>query len=408
MSQLSTTRKTLLHGATLINGTGAEPRADAAVLLDGDRIAQVGRLADFGTAAEEARHVDLSGKYLLPGFINTHEHVTNKRVRGTPADKAHLTPQKLVALGIKSALLDLREGITTIRDMGSADGISRTVKEVLDEGMILGPNMVNCPQFITVTAGYAHYIGIEVDSPAEARRAVGQVIKRGCDWVKCMASIEWERAEGEPLSAVNMSREMMQEVFDIGHHHGKPCTAHAILDEAIRNAVEAGADSIEHGILLSRETAELMAQRSVYLVPTLSGYLEHCHEWDRGAGVIKHGLMLREHHGRAFRHAIEAGVKYAYGSDTLGNLADEARLMQECGVSAMDCVVAATRTGAELLNLADRVGTVEAGKLADLAVLNSNPLRSPDAFGDVALTVKSGRLLEPDQIPITSSVYPPR
>jgi imidazolonepropionase-like amidohydrolase len=159
--------------------------------------------------------------------------------------------------------------------------------------------------------------------------------------------------------------------------------------------------------MLGRETAELMARRGVYLVPTFSGYIEHCRDWGRGAGVIKHGLQLQEHHGRAFHNALEAGVKYAYGSDTLGNLVDEARAMQEQGAGPMDCLVAATRTGAELLGLDKKVGTVTTGKLADMVVLRSDPLASPEAYGEVALTVKSGRLLEPDQIPITSSVYPP-
>jgi imidazolonepropionase-like amidohydrolase len=204
-----------------------------------------------------------------------------------------------------------------------------------------------------------------------------------------------------------MPRELIQEIYAVAHHHGKSCTAHAVHDDAIRNAVEAGADSIEHGIMLGRETAELMARRGVYLVPTFGGYIEHCRDWGRGAGVIKHGLQLQEHHGRAFRNALEAGVKYAYGSDTLGNLTDEARAMQEHGASAMDCLVAATRTGAELLDLSEKVGTVAPSKLADLVVLRSDPLASPEAYGAVALTIKSGRLLEPEQIPITGSVYPP-
>jgi imidazolonepropionase-like amidohydrolase len=399
--------KTFLRGATLLDGTGAEPFREAAVLIEGDSIAAVGRLSDFGSAAEEARDVDLTGQFLLPGFVNVHEHVTNKRVRGTRTDKLRMTDEKMVALGIKSALLDLQEGITTIRDLGSKNGISRTIKEVFDEGMILGPNMVDCPLVFTVSGGYAHHIGVEVDSPDEARKAAGKLVKEGCDWVKCMASIEWERAEGEPISAVNMPRELIQEIYAVAHHHGKGCTAHAVHDDAIRNAVEAGADSIEHGIMLSRETAEFMAGRGVYLVPTFSGYIEHCKDWGRGAGVIKHGLMLQEYHGRAFRNALDAGVKFAYGSDTLGNLVDEVQAMQENGASPAACVVAATRNGANLLGLDAKVGTVAPGKLADMVVLKSDPLASPRAFGDVGLTIKSGHLLDPAQIPITSAVYPP-
>jgi len=393
--------RVLLVGATVIDGTGGAPTPDATVAVEGERIVAVGRRGDFGTPATGDRVVDLTGKYLLPGFVNAHEHVTMKRTKGPLREQVKTPIEDLAQMAVRAALLDLREGVTTIRDMSSKQGLSRAIKRQLVAGTILGPNMVVCPRAFTVTGGYGSVLGIEVDSAAEARKAAREQVKEDCDWFKCFASIEWERGEGEPLSAVNMPADLIREVYEVAHHHGKPCAAHAIHDEAIRNAVEAGADSIEHGILLGEATAELMARRGVSLVPTLSGYLEHANpDWGRGPGVVRHGEMLLPHHGTAYRNALRAGVRIAYGSDTLGNLVDEVRLMQEYGSPPMDCIVAATKAGAELLGLADRVGTVHAGKLADLVVLAADPLAGPKAFGDVALVVKSGRLVDPTQLPI--------
>ena len=390
----------LLKGATLLDGNGGSAVPASAVLLAADKISAVAGPYNAEGLDRDCATIDLAGKYLLPGFVNVHDHVTNKRIRGTRAEKARAPDEMLVAMGIQNALLNLREGITTIRDMGARKGISRIIKSALDSRMIFGPRLIVVLRGLTVTAGYSHLGGIEVDSPLEARKAAGQLIKDGCDWVKCMASIEWERAQGEPISAVNMDVALMQAAFDIAHHHGKPCSVHAVCDQSIANALEAGADSIEHGIMLTEKTAETMARRGAFLVPTLSGYLEHCNDWGRGEGVMRHGHLLQEYHGKAFQNAVRADVKFAFGTDTLGNFVDEARAMQAAGVSAMDCVVAASRTGAELLGLGAEIGTIEPGKLADLVVLNANPLETPAAFGDIYRVIKSGRIFDPDQIPI--------
>lgn len=390
----------LIRGATLIDGTGSPALPDSAVFIEDQRIAAVGRSGDFTNKPDGTQVLDASGMFLLPGFVNAHEHVTNKRVRGTRAAKLQASTDFMAAMGVGNALLDLKEGFTTIRDMGSKAASARGVKIALDRGLVAGPTMVLVSQGITVTAGYSSLVSVEVDSPVEARKAAGRIIKEGTDWIKCMASIEWERGEGEPLSAVNMEVDLMRAAFDIAHHHGKPCAVHAINDQAIVNAIEAGVDTVEHGIMLSRETAELMARKCIYLVPTLSGYREHCNDWGRGEGVMRHGRLLREPHAQGFRNAVEAGVKYAYGSDTLGNLVDEATIMQENGASAMNCILAATRNGAELLGMTSRIGTVAKEMMADLVVLGSNPLATPTAFGDVRLVIKSGRVFDPNQIPV--------
>ncbi len=393
-------QRTLLKNATLITGIDEKPIPRGFVLLEGDRIIAVAERPDGVPTGADQVEVDLSGKFLLPGFINTHDHVATKRVRGHLGTQALTSDEILLGICVKTVLTNLAEGITTIREMGSRNGLSRIMRTMIENGHLVGPRLVIVGRSLTATAGYASRNGVEVDSPLEARKAAAQQIKEGADWVKCMASIEWELAAGEPISAINLDVPIMKAAFDVAHHHGKRCAVHAICDEAIANALEAGVDTIEHGIMLSARTAEEMARRGTFLVPTFSGYLEHCNDWGRGQGVQKHGELLRQYHQPGFRNALKAGVKFAFGTDTLGNFVDEARLMQEAGAKPMDCVLAATRWGAELLGLIDQIGTVEAGKMADLAVLNTNPLESVSAFGSIHRVIKSGRVLDPRHIPI--------
>lgn len=389
-----------LSGATLIDGTGNPPNPDAVIAIENGLIRGIGRREDFGSALEQGQQIAVDGCTVVPGFVNCHEHVLAKRVTG-PLRNIMLHPvEDLVAFGLHNALITLREGVTTLRDMSSRAGLSLTVKRALTQGYLLGPTMAVVPQGLTVTGGYGSTFGKEADTPAEFTKAARELIKAGADWIKCFASIEWEKDEGEPLSAMNMREDEMRAAFDVAHHHGKRTCAHAILDEAIRAAVEAGADTIEHGIMLSRATAELMATRGTYLVPTLSGYWQHGVDWGRGAGVVRHGLKLRPHHREALRHALDAGIPIAFGTDTLGTFAEEARLMQEYGMKPMAILESATRIGAKLLGMDDRIGTLESGKAADIVVLNGNPLEDPQAYSQVKMVVKAGKVMESASLPI--------
>lgn len=389
----------LLKGATVFDGLGADPLSGMSVLISGDTMTAVAPPGEFA-GLEDCSVIDLSGRYLLPGFINAHDHLLTKRVHGSRAERARATRTDALATGLQSAWVNLREGFTTLRDAGSLEALSLEVKRIFGSGKLVGPRIVSCGTGLTVTAGYAHALFREVDTPEEARKAAGQLVKQGCDWIKCMASIEWERGEGEPISTVNMGVELMRAAFDLAHHHGLRCMAHAIADDAVRNAVEAGVDTVEHGAMLSEATAGLLAARRVFLVPTLSGYREHCEEWGRGPGVIRHGLELRPHHDLAFRRARAAGVRIAYGSDTLGNLVDELAMAQALGASTAECIAMLTITGAELLGLADRIGSIAPGKQADLTVLGSDPRGGPAAFADIALVFKAGQAFEPARLPI--------
>jgi imidazolonepropionase-like amidohydrolase len=391
---------TLITGAQIIDGTGGSVKSNEAVLVQGDKIAAIGPRAGLSIPENDGEIVDLAGRYLVPGFVNVHEHVLTKRARGSASERAGATRDVHLFRGLRNALTCLAEGFTTIRDAGSMYCLGLDVKRALNNGVFIGPRMQAVSQGLTVTGGYAHQFFLEVDSVVEVRKAVGEMMKMGVDWVKCMASIEWSKAAGEPISAVNMSPELMGEAFGIAHHHGKRCMVHAVCKDSIVNSLDAGVDSIEHGVMLDEMTAERMAREEVFLVPTLSGWRERCNDWGRDAGHVRHAELMRPHHDKSVRIACSMGLKMAYGSDNFGNLADEVRGLHDAGLPLSECLVVATRNGAELLGIQDKVGTIEKGKQADMVVLGKDPLSSFEAYRDIRLVFRDGRKIDPTLLPI--------
>lgn len=393
-------KRIALKGATVIDGNGGPAIQKSLLLIERGTIASVGTTEEHESEILDAETIDCTGMHIVPGFINVHEHVLTKRLRGSAAERAAVTPAQHVVRGIRNALVSLSEGVTTIRDAGSYNSIGLEVKKALQSGSIIGPDMQAVAQGLTVTGGYAHQFFLEVDTPIEAKKAAGTMIKNGADWIKCMASIEWGRAMGEPLSAVNMDTDIMRAAFDVGHHHGKGCMVHAVCEAAIANSLAAGADSIEHGVMLTESLAERMAQSGVFLVPTLSGWRQQCNDWGRGDGLMRHSAFLRPFHDNAVKVAHAAGVRMAYGSDTLGNLVDEVAALFENGLSLGECLQVVTRNGADLLRIGDRVGTIAPGKRADFVVLGSDPLTHPSAYGDIRMVFRDGREFKPAYFPI--------
>ena len=394
------TKQIVLTGATVIDGTGGPPRKNEAVLIGNGLICQTGDPTTIRQSAPDAFVMDLSGMYLTPGFINVHDHLFNRRKRGTAADYAIESRDMLLFRSLRNAFTSLLEGITTIRDAGSKESVGIDVRDALNTGLFMGPEIQAVSQGLTVTGGYVHQLFLEVDSVVDVRKAVGEMIKRDVDWVKCMASIEWNKAAGEPVSAVNISTELMREAFSIAHHHGKRCMAHAVCNESIINALDAGVDSIEHGVMLDQPTADRMARDNVFFVPTLSSFREKCNDWGRGTGAMKHGALMRPYHDKAIQFARNSGVRMAFGSDNFGNLVDEMNGLHELGFSLPECLAMATRNGAQLLGIEKSAGTIEPGKRADLVVLGSDPLSRPQAFGDVRLVFCNGQKVDPSQLSI--------
>jgi imidazolonepropionase-like amidohydrolase len=395
--------------ATIVTGTGAEP-FHGSVVIEGDRIADVFDGGDRPTGT--ATTVDCAGRTLLPGLLDAHVHIGSIDVDIDNQPRKYFDSD--LALRAGRNLTDLLDqGFTTARDAGGADaGFCRAV----EQGVIDGPRLLVSGRPLSQTGGhgdgrlateYAEAAGATVglafhivDSPDQVRRAVREELRRGADQIKVMAG-GGVMSPTDRLESVQFSELELRAAVEAAEAAGTYVLAHAYTPGAIQQAVAAGVRSIEHGNLLDPPTAALMAERGVFLVPTLITY-EMLYEEGERHGLTKEHLaklqLVIDAGLESLRIAQAAGVKIGSGSDLLGPLArhrGRELAIQAQVLGPMGAIVAATRTNAELFRLDAEIGTVEPGKRADLIVVDGDPLDDPGILGRPETTpviVTGGRL----------------
>ena len=382
--------------AVIVSGTGDAP-FHGSVVVEGDRIADV---IDGGARppVPAGSVITCGGRSLLPGLIDAHVHIGAVEIAITDQQRHYFDSE--LALRMGRALTDLLDqGFTTARDAGGADaGFRRAVAQ----GVVAGPRLLVSGRPLSQTGGHGDRrlateeataqgarVGLRshvVDGAHEVRRAAREELRRGADQIKVMAS-GGVMSPTDRLEADQFSLEELRAAVEVARAAGSYVLAHAYTPEAIRRCVEAGVRSIEHGNLLDEATARLMAEREVFLVPTLVTYEKLYEEGERNglsrenldklARVVDAGLS-------SLRIAQAAGVRIASGSDLLGPLArhrGRELAIKAQVLGATGAIVAATRTNAELLGLPDQIGTVEPGKRADLIVVDGDPLEDPGLLG---------------------------
>jgi imidazolonepropionase-like amidohydrolase len=398
----------LLDNATLIDGTGAEPRANVSVLVEDGRIAQIGGAAAL-RAPEGARVVDCAGRTLMPGLTDAHVHfgLTDD---GTRTPESHVSYVLKVVENIRIAL---DEGFTTVRDAG---GLDPAYALAVEQGQIAGPRILPSGSFLSQTGGHgdqrfrftddappsipglvAH---TEIcDSPDEVRRAARKQIRRGATQVKLMAS-GGVMSPNDPLESLQFSVEEMAAAVAEARSFGTYVMAHTHTTGAMNRALDAGVRSLEHASILDRATADRIVAQDAYIVPTLVIF-EILARSDRIPEYSRAKLALvRSEAAASVRTAIAAGVSIASGSDLLGpaqrrrasEIAEKAKHM-----GAMDAIVSATKTNAALFGMEDRIGTVEEGKDADLILVDGDPLDDIGVLVDgrnIPLVVKGGAVVK--------------
>lgn len=393
---------TILRGGTLIDGNGGPPIEQSVVVVQGNRIQAVGNTGEFGAATinADACIIDVTGKWVLPGLINMHEHLFFREIVGPTRDTRAKSPFTLAFYSLRNALIGLRRGWTTVRDMGTKGGISLEVRELVNRGEMPGPRIVACGSPICVTGGHAHGISIEADGVDACRRAAREQMKAGADFLKVMASHDPYPMPGLEQTRPEITIEEIRAVFDEAHRWGKKAACHVMGTVAIANVLDAGADIIDHGIYLNDALAERMARQGTYYSPTLSAYC--CQtmnpRFQRGEEWAKSHSVLVKPHRESIRAAVRAGVKIVNGTDSTGVYAEDVELLREAGMSAMDTLLACTKNASEALGMDDRIGTVVQGKLGDLVVLDQDPLADPYALEQVHLVVKEGVMYRPHEI----------
>ncbi len=407
-----TTTSFLLRNVTVVDGTGSAPVPRQAVVVEGRRIAWIGPEGSApDTAAENV--VDGGGRTVLPGLINCHVHLTADGAPDLFAQAAGDTVPSATLRAAQSARVTLQSGVTTVRDCGAADDIVVELAKAIDRGLVPGPRVQAAGRVITMTGGHGHFIGREADGPDEVRKATRAEIKAGAAVIKVMATGGVLTPGVSPTQTALLPEELAV-VAQEAHNSGRRVTTHAIGRSGIHNALVSGIDSIEHGFYLDDELLGLAVARGTFLVPTIlavdgivrNGQAAGIPQW-----VVDKAEKEAAKQRESFAAAVSSGMRIAAGTDAgtpfnrHGDLARELALMVEHGLSPMQTLVAATRGAAENLGLAHDIGTLEVGKLADLVLVDGDPLDDIAATGRVVLVVKDG-VVHRDELTGTGPAVP--
>lgn len=403
----------LFTNATLLDCNGEEPIPGAHVLVADGLIQEI--VSDGRPPSGADRVVDARGHTLMPGLIDAHVHLGAIDVNVLEQHRNY--PTSLAAVKITATIQEtLRQGFTTVRDAGGADW---GFKAAVQQGLIDGPRLFVANRPLSQTGGHGDfrrisetgdplsccselgYVMAVCDGVDEVLKAAREQLRRGADHIKVMAS-GGAMSPTDPLEGVQFTVAELETAVTVARSAGTYVMAHAIAPAAIRNCVEAGVRSIEHGNLIDESTAKLMADAGTFLVPTMSVYQ---HLWESGSehGVPTSSLekvaTARERGYEALEIAFRAGVKVASGSDLLGEAAAtkarELSLKAEV-IGAYASVLSATRINAQLLGLDSEIGTIEPGKRADMLLVNGDVLANIDLLQDesaLAMVIKDGRVV---------------
>jgi imidazolonepropionase-like amidohydrolase len=406
VSGVGVAKDLVIHAGTLIDGVSETPRKQVSILVRDDKIVSVEQ--GFQTPAG-AEVIDLSRQTVLPGFIDCHVHVSAKLPSRTNATEDRMTHTDIDRAfdGAVFVRKMLQQGFTTVRDAGGGDD-TVSLRNAIAEGKVPGPRMYVALEPLGPTAGHADprngldsqlwHAGWDngrVDTPEEARRRVREHKQRGADLIKLMPSGGIASTGDDPRAQL-MTNEEMRVAVETAHSLGMKVAAHIYPAGAIENAVQAGVDSVEHGSFATAQTFALMKAHGTYLVPTLSVYEVFYAAARDHPELLTPGTAPKELHNDLLPKqnlplAVRSGVKIAYGTDLgEGDHAMEFGLLINNGMSPIQAIFAATRNAADLLGVADKVGTVQAGRFADIVAVPGDPLKETAQFEHVNFVMKGG------------------
>jgi imidazolonepropionase-like amidohydrolase len=374
----------------LFDATGRDAIDNGVVLVDDGRLIEVGSAREVSVPAG-AEVVDLGDQTVMPGLFDTHTHLFQSGERRI-YDSAPEDPVEQALRAARNIRRDLRAGITTLRVVGAREFADVAVRDCVDAGVLPGPRMLIATRALHASNGHGYDID-GYDGAQELRKAVRRNFRAGADLIKFMATGSVDRAGGHFYE--EYTREEIAVIVEEAHRIRKRVAAHAIQPPEIKICVESGVDTIEHGHMLDDDCIELMLKHGTWLVGTLAIVLDEdifaedlainpCFanvEW----------LPRRAAAPESTRKAIAAGVKYSCGTDAMhGRMAYELEAHVRIGIPEKTALLAATRNAADCCGVIDRLGTLEAGKLADLISVEGNPLEDIGALERVQFVMKDG------------------
>jgi imidazolonepropionase-like amidohydrolase len=376
---------------TLFDGTGAAPIRDGVVLVDGARITAAGP-ATTTPIPPGADVIDLHDRFVMPGLVDAHSHISIVPGMGDQIGQLRqpAVPQALRATA--NLRRDLFAGTTTLRVMSEESFLDLDVRAAIDGGVIPGPRLLCGTRGITASNGHgrAHAAFDGVD---EIRRGVRENFQRGADHVKIFMTGGVASA-GTTLSACVYTRDEIRAAVEEAARVGKYAASHAHGGPGLRLSIEEGVSTIEHGALATDEDIAMMKERGVWLVCTFSIFL-HPNGIEQGDGrnpaIMEKMRWARRVVDENFPRHLATGVRFALGTDAVhGQMPFEMETLVRLGVSTKDALLAATRWGAEACRVDAEIGSLEAGKRADLIAVDGDPLKDITAMRRVATVIKDG------------------
>ncbi len=393
--------KTFINGR-LIDGTGRVIEKSL-VTFEDSRVTKVGARSE--TTHLEGSVFDIDGLTIMPGLIDCHVHLSLSGGVDPFSELSHL-PLPLLALKfLKNGQTTLLSGITTVRDQGAVGHVDFSVRRASEEKLFSLPRMILSGKAVTMTGGHGwQFGGREADGPDEVRKAVREQLKAGADSIKIIAS-GGGLTQGSELGSVTFSIEEIRAAVEEAHKAGKRTSAHAHSATAVKNAVRAGIDSVEHAAYMDQEGLELMDGHKTFYVPTIVAPLRTLEDKTGSVAgwIVKKVLSSKDHFSNSVRMAHARGLKIAMGSDAgtplnpHGENSKELEHFVKLGFSPMEAILSATKMASEVLGLEKEIGTIEVGKMADLIVVDGNPLEDITCFQKrekIIYVVKDGEIIK--------------
>ena len=384
---------TIFKNGNVIVGTG-EVIEKGTVVINEKELTFVGPTKRFSPSKKDDVF-DISGKTILPGLIDAHVHLC---LDGSPDPMTSISKDPIPSITLKAAYhakMTLETGVTTVRDLGGKDYVDIAIRDGIESGLLQGPRMICSGRLVCMTGGHGWQFGREASGVDGVREAVREQLKMGVNFIKLIAT-GGVMTKGVDPGATQFTLEELMAGVEEARKAGRRTATHAQGTEGIKNSLWAGVNSIEHGFFLDDEAIELMLEMNTYLVPTLSAPYQIIRGGVKG-GVprfaVEKSKSVMKSHWQSVQKAHKARIPIAMGTDAgtpfnrHGENLKELELLVKVGLSPMEAIVGATKTASEVLGLEKMIGTLEKGKLADLIVVDGNPL------DDISFLQKKDKML---------------
>ncbi|HEX3352822.1 MAG TPA: amidohydrolase family protein [Terriglobales bacterium] len=396
-----------IRAGRLFDGKSDRLTTNQVILIQGDRIVEVGPAASV-KIPPGAQVIDFSQATVLPGLIDTHTHVFE--TGDIPRDLLTTSPQYRELEAMVASQADLNAGFTTLRDVRSMGAMygDADLRNAINRGLVQGPRMQVATRGINTTGsyglkGYSPALTLpryseDIDSPWEARKAVREQLFNGADWIKLDSTDHYEfSSSGHFWTMPTLTREEINAVVDETHRRGGKVACHAFGGSGLRDCVDAGVDSLEHGIDIDDATIKEMAEKGIYTTATLYHYML---EEDRDLAKTGGQYSLYKTACESFRRKVNGGVKVVFGSGVgpfpHGTQVKEFAQMVKCGQTPAQALRSATSLASQLMGWEDQVGSIQPGKFADLVAVSGDPLTDITELERIKFVMKGGKVVRND------------